>query len=206
MKIDEIIRSYCPMSDKTIALLRQHLKEAHFKKRSLLIRQGEVNMNLYIVKSGVLRCFVKNGDKEHTRWFADEGDFFASMFSFHKGEPSNTNVEALSDVDAYIIDGEVFNKLIRESHELAVWSYEYLLNNMFTLERRFSIIGAEDAYTRYSNLFKLRGKEFLNLIPLQHISTYLNITPQTLSRVRRKFAYEGKHDSENGKADNAEGE
>lgn len=110
------------------------------------------------------------------------------MCSFAVGEAAIASVDALTDVEMYVMSIEEAKALMERSHEWAFWAAHYLIDGLYVLERRYTFLGQGDAMTRYSNLQRMRSYEILNNIPLQYIASYLGITPQTLSRVRRKLA------------------
>ena len=177
MEIDEIIREIYPMSDEGISLLRPLLREQRIRAHTLMIRQGHLCREVFFVKSGVARNFTLCDGKEHTRWFAMDGDLL-------------TSVEALTDMEVYTADIDKIKELIVKSPEWALWTSQYLMDGLYIIERRYTFLGQGDAYARYTNLQKMRSAKMLNFIPLQDIASYLGITPQTLSRVRRRIAEE----------------
>lgn len=201
MEIEEIIRDIYPMSDEGISLLRPLLHEQRIYANTLMIRQGHLSREVFFVKSGVARNFTLCDGKEHTRWFAMDGDLLASMFSLSRGLPAVASVEALTDMEVYTADIDKVKELIVKSPEWALWTSQYLIDGLYIIERRYTFLGQGDAYARYINLQKMRSAKMLNFIPLQDIASYLGITPQTLSRVRRRIAEEemGKSRDKGGK-------
>ncbi|MDE7159259.1 MAG: Crp/Fnr family transcriptional regulator [Muribaculaceae bacterium] len=189
MTLAEIIREVAPMSDEGLSLLEPLLTEESVPAGSMIIKEGATSKYLYFIRSGCLRNFALEEDgHETTRWFATDGDLVASMYSFAAGEPAIASVEALTDVVLYKARIQDIKRLIEESHEWALWGCRYLCDGLYVLERRYTFLGHGDAMTRYLNLQRMRTFEILNKIPLQYIASYLGITPQTLSRVRRRLA------------------
>lgn len=201
MEIEEIIRDIYPMSDEGVSLLRPLLHEQRIKANTLMIRQGHLCREVFFVKSGVARNYTLCDGKEYTRWFAMDGDLLTSMFSFSRGLPAVASVEALTDMEVYTADIDKVKELIVNSPEWALWTSQYLIDGLYIIERRYTFLGQGDAYARYTNLQKMRSAKMLNFIPLQDIASYLGITPQTLSRVRRRIAEEemGKSRDKGGK-------
>lgn len=185
MELEEIIRNVHQMSDEGIEMLRTILKPRHVSARSVLVRQGEVSNEVMIIKEGIARNYSLFDGKETTRWFATPGDVIASMFSFVRGEPAMSSIKAITDMRLLVADASDIKSLITTSPEWAFWTSSYLIDGLYQLERRFQFLGEGDACTRYQNLLKYRTQEVLNSIPLQYVAQYLNIIPQTLSRLRR---------------------
>lgn len=187
MELEEIIRSVCPMSDEGLELARRILTPRKVSARKLLVRPGEVCRELYVIKDGIARNFSTYDDKETTRWFGLPGDVMGEMFSFVHEKLAACAIESVTDMDLLVADRADVHDLINSSPEWALWTSRYLIDGLYQIERRFVYLGQGDAYTRYQNLQEYRTFEVLNKIPLQQIASYLNITPQTLSRIRRKI-------------------
>lgn len=83
----DIIRAMYPVSDESIGKLWAHAEIITLQKGEFLIKDGTVNRNLYLIKSGLLRSFHLEGDREDTLWFATDGDAVASMHSITPSSP-----------------------------------------------------------------------------------------------------------------------
>ena len=138
----------------------------------------------------MLRFFHVENEKDHTICFAGRGDAVASLHSYMRGEPSICNMEALTKVELFKFSKRDFEKMTAASAELANWVRTLAFTELFTLERRYSYVGTGDAYARYKAFMQMRPQEDIQKIPLKYIASYLGITPQTLSRMRRIYAHE----------------
>ena len=183
------------MSEEGMEQLRRLLPPPRkVPPRTLLVRPGEVSRDLFIVLKGVARNYSLYDGKETTRWFAQEGDVMAEMFSFVHGYPAACAIESVTEMDLLVADKDDIHNLIKTNPEWSLWASQYLIDGLYWIELRFVHLGQGDAHTRYRNLLQYKKFEpneangTLNQIPLQHIASYLNITPQTLSRLRRKIA------------------
>jgi CRP-like cAMP-binding protein len=186
LSLEEIFRMASPISDDALELLRDKVSTITFKKGDLLIEEGKLNEDMYLIRSGIYRNFAMDDGEEDTRWFAYAGDVVASMFCVVQHLPAIASVDALTDGEAYILPGSVVQELIEKSHEWAKWISQYLFDGLYVFERRYTFLGRGDAYTRYNNFLKMRPEWMVNQIPLKYIASYLNITPQTLSVIRRR--------------------
>lgn len=186
LTLDEIFRMAFPISDDALELIRDKVSTITFKKGDLLIEEGKLNDTIYFLRSGIYRNFAMDDGEEDTRWFAYAGDIVASMFSVVQHQPAIASVDALTDGEAYTLSGSVVQHLIDSSHEWAKWISQYVLDGLYVFERRYTFLGRGDAFTRYNNFLKMRPDWMVNQIPLKYIASYLNITPQTLSVIRRR--------------------
>ena len=158
------------------------------KKGELIIEQDKVSKELFFIRKGVVRSYCLMDGEELTRWFALDGDLVASMYSFMHGLPSVNSVVAITDLDLYVAPIEEVKKLVYNSHEWSRWTNEYVLGGLFVLERRHIFLSHGSAMNRYITFQKMRSFRLLRHLPLQHIASYLNMRPQTLSKVRRELA------------------
>lgn len=183
----EIIRLVHPMSDEAIAMLASQVTERHAKKGEVIVKEGEVCNEIFLIRNGVFRNFADDGDGgQDTRWFAYSGDPVASMFSLAQNLPAIASIEALTSAEMYVMNKEVLYTLIHQSQEWAEWVSYFFIDGLYVLERRYTFLGRGDALSRYNNFLRMRPKWMVNLIPLKYIASYLNITPQTLSNLRRR--------------------
>lgn len=190
MELHELLRESFPISDEAIARMEPFVSLRKVAIRENIITQGEVAENVFLVKSGAFRNYSYHDNEETTRWFGIEGDVFTSMFSYSRGEPAMSTVVALLDSEVYEAPIDAVKKMIVEDREWAVWAAQYCLDGLYQLERRYTFLGWGDAYTRYRNLMKYKTFRLLNSVPLQVVASYLNVTPQTISRIRRRLASE----------------
>lgn len=188
MDLREVIRQVHPMSDAAIEELSQYLVPFSVEKGGQIVTQGVVDRDVYILLDGTLRCYTLVDGIEYTRWFATPGDVMTSMFSFCHNLPASSTIAALTNANGYSLRIEDARRLLDENEEWARWIAHYMLEGFFILERRQTLLGYGDAQSRYLNFLRARSAATFNNIPLQYIASYLGMTPQTLSRIRRKIA------------------
>lgn len=190
MELEEIVRVSYPVADEDVRRLVACARLVHLKKGQFVITQGKKNENLYFIRNGMLRSFCEYDGKEDTRWFAIEGDVIASLHSLYKGLPAMSSIEALVPTDVYCVSRLDIEALIADSGDLVYWAYNLAMEQLFALEMRYTFVGVGDAYSRYKSFIKMRPSGMVQQIPLKHIASYLKITPQTLSKIRLKYARE----------------
>ena len=149
--------------------LSRYFTEVHFDKDALITRAGEVEHSLYYLSEGIVRFFYYNPttDKETTVDILFAEQFFMSYASFVKQEPSLFSIQALKEVTAYKIGREHLEHLIEKMQR----------------EAQFLLQSPEEIYC---NLLEKDPKLIQN-IPLKYIASYIGITPQALSRIRKRI-------------------
>ena len=190
MDLAESFRKIYHIEDSTLERLQASLSRKTFAKGERIITQGDVSDYLFIIEEGIVRCFYEDIEEatETTLLFGIEGNLFTSLASVVYDQPSQTSYEALSDVTVLYISFNEFWKLCDECPDLMRWQSHYQLYQLYTLEKRATLTGIGDAYTRYMQYIKMRGADTLTRIPLKYVSQYLNISQETLSRIRSRIA------------------
>lgn len=158
-----------------------------FRKRQYLLQAGDVCSRNTFVVEGCFRAYVVDTDgKEHNLQFAVENGWTLDMGSLYKEEPSEMNIEALEDSSVLQIerksfyglydDFPVFNRYFRILAENAFIASQkrVIRSHSFTAEERYG-----DFITRYPHL--------LNRISDAKIASFLGMTPEFLSKLRRNF-------------------
>ena len=190
MDLAKSFRKIYHIEDSTLERLQASLSRKAFAKGERIITQGDVSDYLFIIEEGIVRCFYEDIEEatETTLLFGIEGNLFTSLASVVYDQPSQTSYEALSDVVVLYISFDEFWKLCDECPDLMRWQSHYQLYQLYTLEKRATFTGIGDAYTRYMQYIKMRGADTLTRIPLKYVSQYLNISQETLSRIRSRIA------------------
>ncbi len=176
-----------PFSLEESSLFDQYFEQILVKKNTFLVKEGETEKYSYFVFEGLLRCWTINhkGD-EQTFWFSKEGSFSLSNISFTLQEKSAFNVQTIVDCVLYRIDKKKAAELYSVIPGLkAVFDdlTAILLNKI--LNRNIDLIkySPEQYYLHMIHEYGI----LLNYIPLKDIASYLGITPQALSRIRKRI-------------------
>jgi len=164
---------FYPVSDSSIAEMKRLMTLRMVAKGKCIVRQGVVGREMFYVAEGLFRNYTTVDGEEHTQWFAQDGDFVMSMFSFSRDLPAVSSIEALTDAKVYVLSFEDARRLIMTNDEWARWN---------------TFLRHGDALRRYCNFVRMRTANTSNKIPLKYIASYLNMTPPTLSRIRSKVA------------------
>lgn len=155
------------------------------QKGDYFLKEGGYSKRLGFVEKGVLREFLYVEDKEITKWFSTPGYFAVDLNSFLFGNKSRVSYQALTDCELWILPQENYEK-IGQRVERWTWLEKLFLARCFTvLENRVVSHLAYSAEERYHLFFKMHP-ELFNQAPLHYIASLLGMTPETLSRIRRK--------------------
>lgn len=156
----------------------------HFDTYDNIIDIGEVKPEIYILKSGVLQKVVIHNDQEITHSFGTEGTIFMSYSSFLLGQPSCIRISACCKCEVCRIGQADFMEMLSRHNEFSLWFLHVCLFQLYIHDYKSSIKQG-DALSRYNKMMADRP-EIFQQVPLKMIASYLGITQQHLSRIRRK--------------------
>jgi CRP-like cAMP-binding protein len=157
-------------------------------KGEFLLQYGEVCRNTFFVEKGLLRMFSidKNG-KEHIIQFAPENWLIGDRSSLYFSEKSNYYIEAVEDSEVSVLQRDFFNKLLEEFPNSIEKNDLVLQKHVKSLQDRINSLLGETAEERYLKFIKMYP-DLLLRVPQWMVASYLGITPESLSRVRKELA------------------
>mgnify|MGYP003409550315 CR=1 FL=1 len=178
--------SYAPISENSWQLIDSIVEFQSVKKGELLLRNGEVAKEIYLICEGALRAFITDvaGNTYNKNIFL-EGDFAGSKASLLQQTPSNFAIEALEDSILININYKKYKELIFKNDDLKNFYISYLENHwVIEKEQREISLVMENATERYLKLLS-KHPDISERIALHHIASHLGITPTQLSRIRK---------------------
>lgn len=149
-----------------------------------IIDIGEVKPDIYILKSGVIQKVVVHNGEEMTFNFGTPGTIFMSYTSFLLNEPSCIRMSACCNCEVCRISQKDFNELLLKHKEISLWFLHVCLFQLHILDYKSSMKQG-DALAKYNKMMTDRP-EIFQQVPLKIIASYLGITRQHLSRIRKK--------------------
>ena len=154
-------------------------------KNYSLLSEGEICKNTFFVEKGLLRMYSidKNG-KEHIIQFAPENWLISDRSSLYFNSNSNYFIESVEPSEIKLLSNDFFSKIIDNSPN-SVHKRDLLTqSHIRTLQNRINSLLSDTAEERYLNFIKMYPN-LLQRVPLWMIASYLGITPESLSRVRK---------------------
>ena len=182
-----VVNQLQPQDENVIKYLQDNITSVNFKSGQLLQKAGEHCHNVYFVKKGAIRGFIKEGKKEITTWISTDNSFVTSISALDLRIPSFENMQAIEDCELLALTLADLEILYEQFPEFNIVSRKLLQRYYSDAERRAFIARLTNAETKYKQ-FLTRYSHFSNRIPLTYIASFLGITLETLSRVRRKLS------------------
>lgn len=168
-----------PLSDDTVRILTDELEEIAMPKGSFLVWEGDRDPFVWFVKEGLARSFVEREARDVTLWFASAGE----MVNMAYRHIAAYNLEMVEDTVLLRIPASRLESLCERTLDLANWMRKLLDYYLREYENYFINDSWSDAREQYETLLRTRPDLFQR-VPLKHIASYLQITPQSLSRIR----------------------
>ena len=187
----EIIRKYfearVTLSDEDWTVFSAKLIQRKFSKNSILLKHGSTEQYLSFIEKGILRFNILSEDKDFTFAFGFPGSFISAYDSFLNQAPTDYDVTSITDLTLwsvkYVDLQEIYNST-SVGDRLGRLASEELFK--IKMKRLISLM-TESAEERYLNLMK-NEPILLQQIPLKYLASYIGITPEALSRIRKRIS------------------
>ena len=161
-------------------------KEIKLSKGELWVEEGKVCREVAFVVSGKLRNYYTDDDgHEITCYFVTADNFVSSFTSFLTNTPAHENISALEDTVLRIISKNDLERISEQIPRMHIFRRVVAENLFISMEKRIVMLQSQSAFERYEKMLKERPDIILS-VPLQYIASFLGITPQHLSRLRKE--------------------
>lgn len=158
------------------------------KKDQFILRENEACKHTFFVEKGLLRQFsIDDKGKEHVLSFAPENWLVTDRESSYFNQPSKYFIEALEDSVVAVIDEEFIQLLSEKIADFTDFNNRLLHNHIRHLQNRINLLLSASAEERYLQFIAMYP-DILLRVPQTMVASYLGITPESLSRVRRDLA------------------
>lgn len=182
--LDANFGKYITISDDAYLYLFEHFIEKEYKQRSFLVEGGEVAKYFYFSLSGVQAGYLINKKGEKMIFgFSYKGSPSGIYDSFISQSPSNYFMESLTDSRLIAISKEKYDELFLRFPEFYQWRTHFMESILFGRGTREVEMLTLSAKERFDAFIKRCPPELLQ-IPQKYLASYLNMTPETFSRLR----------------------
>ncbi|SNC65386.1 cAMP-binding domain of CRP or a regulatory subunit of cAMP-dependent protein kinases [Hymenobacter gelipurpurascens] len=181
------LQARVPLSDDDFAVFQQYLRLQTLNKREHLLQTGEPCTHLAFVTQGCLRSYSLNTQgQEHTLQFAPEDWWVSDMYSLLTQQPSTMNIDALEDSQVLLL-AQADMETIYAHFPVFERYFRLLMQSRFVaLQERVNASLSQTASEKYQHFLR-KYPGIAQRVPQHFIASYLGITPESLSRVRRQL-------------------
>jgi len=183
--LKSLFQLIAPLSDELLNKIDEFLIVENFRKGKVLLKEGQVSNFIYFIEKGFVRCYYKQGQKQVNAWFMEEGNIIISVKSFFNQEKSHESIELLEDSTLHYISFDHLQYLYRNYVAFNIIGRVLTEKYYILSEERLYFMRQQKAEDRYKLLFS-NYPQIFERVSLSHISSYLGVSLETLSRIRAK--------------------
>jgi CRP-like cAMP-binding protein len=191
----ELARRYSTMTHEELDVLEGILVPKKYQKGEIILHEGEVCESIYWVAKGLVRQFYYKNGKELTEYMATEDNIVMSIESLFTDKPSTQQMVALEPTILFALPKRELEHEAVRNVNIQMLYRKILEESLIISQVHADMLRFESAQERYSKLVK-RSPQLVLRAPLVYIASYLQMTPETLSRVRTSVLLGDKGDKD----------
>ena len=176
------------LTEEEETLIKKYLIPKKLRKKQYLLQEDEVCKSYAFIEKGALRAYtVDNSGNEHIIQFGIEGWIVSDLYSFLTGEPATYNIDALEDAELVLISKTAHEELLQKLPKYETFTRLNITGAYIAMQKRLTSIISSPLEERYTNFTKAYP-EIVQRVPQHMIASYMGLTPETLSRIRKRIS------------------
>lgn len=183
----KLINQITVLEEKEIELIKSSFKPLSLPKGEFFLQSGKINEHIGFIHKGLVRYYVYKDEEESTFEFTKEGEFIADYQSFNSKSKSVQNIQAIEDCEILIIDYNDVQKIFNSTNNGNLIGRRIIEHRFEIMVNQLLAIYMQNNEERYQNFIK-HYSDLSQRIPQYLIASYVGVKPESLSRIRRRFA------------------
>jgi CRP-like cAMP-binding protein len=168
--------------------LKKYLTFKKLRKKQYLLQEGDVCKTIAFVEKGALRAYsVDENDAERIIQFGLEGWTISDLYSFLTEEPATYNIDAIEDSELVLISKSAHEELLQTMPKYETYTRLNITGAYLAMQKRLTSIISSSVEERYAEFVALYP-HIAQRVPQHMIASYMGLTPETLSRVRKRLS------------------
>ena len=180
----EVLSAIHPLSQDFEQAIKAEVIPATFERNHILLDIPRIADFVYFIRRGVAMSYSVDKNKKIVDCFWQGGQIMTSVSSFCGDTPSTVTIQLMSDSDLLCLSKEALNRLLDKHHEAHLLYHKVVARYHKKCQKRIRDIQRKSAAARFESLVKAYP-ELEQFVPQENIASYLGITPQSLSRIKR---------------------
>lgn len=183
--VENYLSKQFPLPKEIINQIASKFTKELVTKGEFYIKAGRPAFKLGLIESGLIRIYAASNEKEVTQWISTPGYFITELSSFVFQNPSRLNLQAIEDCVIWSITKQDHQLLCQQLPDWNDADKKFIAKCFVTLEDRIFSHLYMTAEERFKQLMDTQP-ELFNKVPLQYLASMLGMTPETLSRMRKR--------------------
>ena len=183
-KVIKLLKSVAPFTNYELEESFRYFRPDVIRKNAFISKEGLICNRIAFVRSGLMRSFYNIKGKDTTTYFLGPGSIAVAMSSFIEMKPAFENIQAIEDSEVLILTKETLESLYHKSWKWQQTGRVIIEQYYVIMEKRSIALQTLSAKDRYNQLMQEHPGLLLK-VPLHYVASYLGISPETLSRIRR---------------------
>lgn len=179
-------KNYLSLSYQETEFLDKNVPIVEIKSDDFLLKAGEISSAFYFVIEGFIRMYYLVDGVEKTTFFYEKNDFVSSYESYTQQAPAKHYLQPIKDSKVAVFDIDVVSEMLSKFPRFELLSRIVMEKELAIHQDIISFFITMNAAQRYVNLAENKP-HLLQEIPQYHIATYLGVSPETLSRIRKRI-------------------
>lgn len=184
--IIQYLRKFIELSDSEVVVFNKYIETQSYKKKEFILEEKKVCKHLYFVEKGCLRMyFIHKKGVEQITQFALDGWWISDYQSLMNNAPSDYYIQAIEASRIVSIDNQNLEALLLEIPQLGRYFRQMMQKAVAEAQFRSKLLyemSKEEFYFHFSTSFP----DFMQRVPQYMIASYLGLTPEYLSELRKK--------------------
>ncbi|MBP7984435.1 MAG: Crp/Fnr family transcriptional regulator [Bacteroidaceae bacterium] len=179
----ELARRYRTLTPEELDTMERLLVPMRYSKGDIILKEGDTCKYIYFISKGLVRQFYFKNGREVTEYLTYENNIVMCIESLFKQQPTRLQIEALETTILYGLPRVELEQASVKNVNIEILYRKILEESLIISQIHADLVRFETAQERYRRLMQLQPELFLRA-PLVYIASYLQMTPETLSRVR----------------------
>ena len=177
-----------PLTTEEEVMIKNFLMPKKLRKKQYLLQEGDVCKTIAFVEKGALKAYtVDDSGNEHIIQFGLEGWIISDLYSFLTGEAATYNIDAIEDAELVLINRSAHDELLQKLPKYETFTRLNITGAYIAMQKRLTSIISSPLDERYAN-FTALYPDIVQRVPQHMIAAYMGLTPETLSRIRRRIS------------------